>query len=314
MPSWQMRLFSTITRILIKRGARKEVKDELSGAKRVRKLFEPSDFLRPSLPPEVQISPVAENGIRGEWVDWESDPQKSVYYLHGGGYIACSPKTHRGFTALLSRAARARVFALDYRLAPENKFPAAVEDAVAGYRLLLEKGEDPGKIVIGGDSAGGGLAAATLIAIRDRNLPMPSAAFLLSPWTDLAATGDSITGNEKADSMLSGKMIHKLAKAYYGEASSTDPLVSPLYGDLIGLPPLLIYASNTEILLDDSTRLAERARKQGVRADLRVWNDMPHVWPIFAPFKIPESLTALNEIAEFIEQQTSRTEARRNAA
>lgn len=314
MPSWQARLFSTLTRLLVKRGTRKEVHNEMERIKRVRKLFEPADFLRPALNAEVMIEPVSESGIKGEWVQWTNDAQRIIYYLHGGGYIACSPKTHRGFTALLSRVTNARVFALDYRLAPENKFPAAVEDAVAGYRLLLEKGEQSHKIAIGGDSAGGGLAAATLIAIRDRGLPLPSAAFLLSPWTDLAATGDSITDNEESDSMLSGKMIHRLAKAYYGEASATDPLVSPLYGDLIGLPPLLIYASNTEILLDDSTRLAERARKHGVNADLRVWNDLPHVWPIFAPFKIPESLAALGEIAEFIKQQTSQPQAQRTAA
>nr|QFQ13834.1 hydrolase [uncultured organism] len=242
------------------------------------------------------------------------NPLRTIYYLHGGGYVACSPKTHRGFTSQLSLAAQARILSLDYRLAPENKFPAAVEDAVGGYRLLLDKGARPERIIIGGDSAGGGLAVATLIAIGERGLPLPAAAFLLSPWTDLAATGDSIVTNDPTDPMLSGKMTHKLAALYYGEASPTDPLVSPLYGDLRGLPPLLIYVSDTEILLDDSRRLAERARQQGVAVDLQIWSGLPHVWPIFVAYGIPESKIVLGEIAEFVKQQTSMLQKTETAA
>ncbi|MEK7830658.1 MAG: alpha/beta hydrolase [Acidobacteriota bacterium] len=312
MPSWQARLFSTISRLTIKRGANREVTDEEAGAKLVRKLFEPPDFLRPKLPAGVRVQPVTDWGVHGEWVE-SGKSERTVYYLHGGGYVACSPKTHRGFTASLSLAADARVLALDYRLAPENKFPAALEDAVSGYRLLLEK-ERPERIVIGGDSAGGGLAVAALTAIRDRGLAMPAAAFLLSPWTDLAGTGDSIVTNDAVDPMLSGKMIHKLAALYHGEASPTDPLVSPLYGDLQGLPPIRIYVGDTEILLDDSRRLAERAKQQGVSVDLRVWDSLPHVWPIFVAFGIPESKKALGEIAEFVKQQTSLPQAMRTAA
>lgn len=312
MPSWQARLFSTFSRLLIKRGANKQVTDEAEGARLVRKLFEPPDFLRPKLPAGVRVQPVTEWGVHGEWVE-SGKNGRTIYYLHGGGYVACSPKTHRGFTANLSIAAEARVLALNYRLAPENKFPAALEDAVSGYRLLLEK-ERPERIIIGGDSAGGGLTVATLMAIRDRGLRLPAAAFLLSPWTDLAATGDSIVTNDPVDPMLSGKSIHKVAALYYGEASPTDPLVSPLYGDLRGLPPMRIYVSDTEILLDDSRRLAERAKQQGVIVDLRVWHALPHVWPIFVAFGIPESKAALSEIAEFVKQQTSLPQKQRTAA
>lgn len=304
MPSWQARLFSAISRLLVKRGANKHVADEAEGAKLVRKLFEPPDFLRPKVPAGVRVQPVTDWGVHGEWVE-SGKTDRIVYYLHGGGYVACSPKTHRGFTANLSIAANATVLALDYRLAPENKFPAALEDAVGGYRLLLDKGYRPQQIVIGGDSAGGGLAVATLIALLERGLPSPAGAFLLSPWTDLAGTGETIVTNDPVDPMLSGKMIHKVAALYHGDVSPTDPLVSPLYGDLRGLPPMRIYVSDIEILLDDSRRLAERARQQGVTVDLRVWNKLPHVWPIFVAFGIPESKVVLNEIAEFVKEQTS---------
>jgi epsilon-lactone hydrolase len=191
---------------------------------------------------------------------------------------------------------------------------AALEDAVRGYRLLLENGETPERIVIGGDSAGGGLTLATLLALRDRGLPLPGGAFCLSPWTDLAATGGSLITNEEKDPMITGKRMKEFAGIYYGDAAPTDPLVSPLYGDLIGLPPLLIYVSNTEVLLDDSVRFAARAKKHGVKVDLRIWNDLPHVWPVFIAFKLPEARQAISEIAEFIKQQTSLQQAKRNAA
>ena len=291
----------------MKRGANKRLLkfvSEEEGAKIVRKLFEPPDFLRPKLPAGVRLSPVEDWGVHGEWLE-NDKMERTIYYLHGGGYVACSPKTHRGFTASLALAAEAKVLALDYRLAPEDKFPAALEDAVAGYRLLLDKGEKPEKIVIGGDSAGGGLTAAALIALRERGLPMPAGAFLLSPWTDLAATGETLVTNDPVDPMLSGKMVKELASLYCGDFSPKDPLVSPLYGDLRGFPPLRIYVSDTEILLDDARRLAERAGEQSVVVDLRVWSKLPHVWPIFVAFGIPESKAAFGEIVEFIKERTS---------
>lgn len=316
MPSWQARLFSTFVRLTMKRGASKralKIVSEEEGAKLVRKLFEPPDFLRPKLPAGVRMRPVEDWGVHGEWLETDN-MQRTVYYLHGGGYVACSPKTHRGFTANLALAANAKVLSLDYRLAPEEKFPAAVEDAVGGYRLLLDKGESPQNIVIGGDSAGGGLAAATLIALRERGLPMPAGAFLLSPWTDLAATGESLVTNDPVDPMLSGQLVAPMAKLYYGDFSPKEPLVSPLYGDLRGFPPLRIYVSDTEILLDDARRLAARASEQGVSVDLRVWSKLPHVWPVFVAFGIPESKAAFHEIVEFIIERTSQPQTKRAAA
>ncbi|MGE0128077.1 MAG: alpha/beta hydrolase [Blastocatellales bacterium] len=299
MPSWQARILSTFIRLTVKRrpeGAEAEVVEYL------RSKLALSQLLRSLITPRVDARPVNDGLVKGEWLQLTGEPRQTVYYLHGGGYVACSPKTHRPFTSALSRAANAKVFALDYRLAPEHRFPAAVEDAVAGYRWLLDQGIDPQEIVIGGDSAGGGLTLAALVALRDAGERLPRAAFVLSPWADLAVTGRSIDTNDKCDSMFYGDGVRRMAPVYFGDASPRDPLVSPIYADLSNLPPLLIYVSDTEVLLDDSRRLAERARQCGVNVDLRVWSDLPHVWPIFVAFKLPESFQALNEISQFINE------------
>ena len=297
MPSWQARAVSTFIRLMMKRhpeGGEAEVVEYL------RSKLELSQFVRSLITQPVDAQPVSEGLVKGEWLQVPDDPRETVYYLHGGGYVACSPKTHRPFTAALSRAANARVFALDYRLAPEHRFPAAVEDAVAGYRWLLDQGVAPQEIVIGGDSAGGGLAMATLVALRDAGERLPRAAFVLSPWTDLAVTGRSLNTNDQSDPIFYGDAIRRMAPVYVGDASPRDPLVSPIYADLSKLPPLLIYVSDTEVLLDDSVRLADRAKQCGVSVDLRVWSGLPHAWPLGAAFGLPEARQALDEIAQFI--------------
>jgi len=299
MPSWQARAISTFIRLTIKRrpeGGEAEVVEYL------RSKLELSQFVRSLITQPVDTRPVSEGSVKGEWLQLTDDPRQTVYYLHGGGYVACSPKTHRPFTSALSRAANARVFALDYRLAPEHRFPAAVEDAVAGYLWLLDQGVDPQKIVIGGDSAGGGLTMATLVALRDAGERLPRAAFALSPWADLAVTGRSLDTNDESDPMFYGAAIRRMAQVYVGDASPRDPLVSPIYADLSKLPPLLIYVSDIEVLLDDSVRLADRAKQCGVKVDLRVWSDLPHAWPLGAAFGLPEARQALDEIAQFIQQ------------
>ncbi len=313
MPSWQARAISTFIRLAIKRRPDPQA-DELKIVRKVRGWLEPPRVLLSLFGTKADVTPVNERGIKGEWNVWTDDPQHTVYYLHGGGYVACSPATHRAFTTHLSRAANAKVFSLDYRRAPEHRFPAAVKDAVEAYRWLLENGESPSNIIIGGDSAGGGLALATLISLRDAKLPLPRAAFLLSPWTDLACTGESLDANEKTDPLFFAETIRRVAPIYYGTASPRDPLVSPLYADLSGLPPLLIYASDIEALLDDSTRLADRAAQFGVEVDLRIWPGLPHVWPIYIAFKLPEASTAIDEIAEFIKQPFSQPHAKKTAA
>ncbi|MGY6252150.1 alpha/beta hydrolase [Paraburkholderia caledonica] len=246
--------------------------------------------------------------LRGEWIERSGEPaigaRPTVLYLHGGGYYFCSPRTHRSIVFGLATRANAPVFSLDYRLAPEHRFPAALDDATAAYRYLIAEGTAPESIVIAGDSAGGGLALATLVALRDAGDPLPAGAVLFSPWTDLAATGASIVDNDGADPMFSGPAIAKAAKVYLGDMPATHPYASPVYADLRGLPPLFMMAGSTEVLLDDSRRVAANARAAGVDCELEVWKKMPHVWPIFAPF-IPEANRALDRAAAFIGRVTS---------
>ncbi|MBW0449182.1 alpha/beta hydrolase [Paraburkholderia phenoliruptrix] len=248
--------------------------------------------------------------LRGEWLERTGGEPASgtpalVLYCHGGGYYFCSPRTHRSIVFGLATRANAPVFSLDYRLAPEHRFPAALDDATAAYRQLIAEGVPPRSIVIAGDSAGGGLALSTLVALRDAGDPLPAGGLLFSPWTDLAATGASIVDNDGADPMFSGPAIAKAAKVYLGDMPATHPYASPVYADLRGLPPLFMMAGSTEVLLDDSRRVAAHARAAGVDCELEVWSKMPHVWPIFAPF-IPEANRALDRAAEFVRHATSR--------
>jgi acetyl esterase/lipase len=260
----------------------------------------PPQFMRKPVPEAALITPVNDAGVRGEWVEWRGQAARhTVLYLHGGGYVGCSPATYRQFTAALARESQARLFVLDYRLAPEHRFPAPVEDAVQAYRWLLAQGIAPQTLVLGGDSAGGGLAIATLVALRDAGFPLPGAAFALSPWTDLAATGASLQRNEATDAMFYAESVRRFARFYLGEAPTKTPLASPLYADLHGLPPLRIYVSGSEVLLDDAVRLAERAGAAGVTVELQVRDGLIHVWPIFYGL-FPEAAETLGELAAFI--------------
>jgi monoterpene epsilon-lactone hydrolase len=247
--------------------------------------------------------------LRGEWFEPAAGSGETagavdtptILYLHGGGYYFCSPRSHRSIVFGLATRSGAPAFSLDYRLAPEARFPAALDDALAAYRLLLASGRPAESIVIAGDSAGGGLALATLVALRDAGDPLPAGGVLFSPWTDLAASGASIRINDGADPMFSGPAIGRAAKLYLGDTPATHPYASPVYADLHGLPPLFIQAGSTEVLLDDSRRVAENARSEGVPVELQVWPNMPHVWQIFTPF-IPEARRALDGAAAFVRE------------
>jgi len=245
--------------------------------------------------------------LRGEWFEpvsllaTGSGGAPTILYLHGGGYYFCSPRSHRSLVFGLATRASASAFSLDYRLAPEHRFPAALEDAIAAYRHLSATGTPPESIVIAGDSAGGGLALATLVALRDAGDPPPAGGLLFSPWTDLAASGATIRTNDGADPMFSGSAIGRAAQVYLGNTAANHPYASPVYADLQGLPPLFIQAGSTEVLLDDSRRVAENARAAGVAVELQVWPNMPHVWQIFAPF-IPEARRALDGAAGFVRE------------
>jgi len=255
--------------------------------------------------PDVQCERVNAGGVDAEWVCAPGAANdRFVLYLHGGGYVIGSVKTHRDLMARLSRAAKARVLGLNYRLAPEHPFPAAVDDAVAGYKWLLAQGAKPGRIAIAGDSAGGGLAAATLVAIRDAKLPTPAAGVLLSPWVDLEGIGESMTTRAKVDPVVQKEGLAGMAQAYLQGQNARTPLAAPLYADLKGLPPLLIQVGDAETLLDDSKRLDGRAKAAGVSTKLEVWPEMIHVWQLFASF-LPEGQQAIEGIGKFVIERTN---------
>jgi acetyl esterase/lipase len=227
-----------------------------------------------------------------------------MLYLHGGGYVVGSIATHLGLAGRLSRAAAARVLLLNYRLAPEHPFPAAVEDATAAYRWLLGTGVKPGRIAIAGDSAGGGLTVATLVALRDAGEPLPAAGVCQSPWIDLEGAGESVTTKAHVDPLVHKDMLLKMASWYLAGANPRTPLAAPLYADLQGLPPLLVQVGTAEILLDDATRLADRARAAGVAVTLEPWEGMIHVWQLFASI-LPEGQQAIDRIGAFVRQHAA---------
>ena len=261
--------------------------EQAKDAMDVRRLLRPEPF---KVPHGVRITPDQIGGVPGEWVEAASS-EVTLLYLHGGGYVACSAEVYRGITVGFAQNGL-RVFAPDYRRAPEHLFPAAIEDAVAVYRGL------PGKIVVAGDSAGGGLALAMLITLRDAGDALPAATVLLSPWTDLAATGNSLVTNDRRCALFHGSQIGTAARFYLGDADPRNPLASPLYADLSGLPPMLIHVGKDETLLDDSTRLADRARAAGVKVELKIWPVVPHVWQLVPALR--ESRQSLREASRFL--------------
>jgi epsilon-lactone hydrolase len=240
----------------------------------------------------------------GEWLVPETTATATILYLHGGGYYFGSPRSHRAIAFGLATRANARVFSLDYRLAPEHRFPAALDDSLAAYRRLLADDVPAQSIVLVGDSAGGGLALATLLALRDAAEPLPAAAVLFSPWTDLTCSGESMRTNEGRDPMYHASIFPRVAAQYLGTADARNPYASPLFGELKNLPPLLIQVGDTELLLDDSTRVATKARAAGVDVEVQIWRNVPHIFQIWTPF-MPEAREALSRAAAFIEAATS---------
>ena len=253
---------------------------------------------------DITCQRVGAGGVPAEWVAAPGVAEDRVLlYLHGGGYVIGSMRVYRAFLSRLSRASGGRVLGLEYRLAPECPFPGPVEDAVAAYRWLLSQGVDPRRITVGGDSAGGGLAVATLVALRYLGEPMPAGGFCISPWVDLEGTGDSMRSKAEVDPVVQWEMLQFMTQLYIGEMDPRTPLAAPLHADLRGLPPILIQVGTTETLLDDSTRLAEQAKAAGVAVELEIWDDMVHVWPLFAPI-LPEGQQAIERIGQFIRQHT----------
>lgn len=243
-------------------------------------------------------------GVPAEWIDAQNTrSDRAFLYLHGGGYFIGSCQSHRGFVSQIARACRSRLLLPEYRLAPEFPFPAGLMDARATYRFLLAQGYPPERITVGGESSGGGLTLALLQTLRDEEMPMPAGAVLLSPWTDLLGTGDSVSSRAKQDPWLRPAGIKIVADRYRGSTPTSHPLVSPLYGDLREFPPLLIHAGDDEILLDDSTRLASKASAAGVETTLKVWPGLWHAFHAFYPW-VPEARQAHREIGEWVMLKT----------
>jgi acetyl esterase/lipase len=244
-----------------------------------------------------------ETPVKGEWIS-PRDGTKSdrvIYYLHGGGYISGSAKSCRPITGTLARHLKARVFGLDYRLAPEHRFPAGLDDAVSGYRWLLSSGIDPQSIAVVGDSAGGGMTLALTLRLREAGEPLPGCLACLSPWTDMTSDSESLAANSDCDSMFVGEDIERFASVYLGNHSRRDPLASPLLSDLAGLPPLLIQVGREEVLIDDARNLHAKILAAGGASQLHIYEDVPHGWHYGAPF-VPETREALREAAEFIQR------------
>jgi acetyl esterase/lipase len=295
MASWQSKILNAVLRLMVKRKLRKS-----HDAVGIRKAF---GGVLP-VPRGAKFSADVVGGVAGEWAKSGAGAAGTMLYLHGGGYLGGSAATHRPITAAFAIRGL-DVFVPEYRLAPENPFPAAVNDGLAAYKGMLNAGIAPVKLTIAGDSAGGGLALATLLAAKAEGVPMPACAILLSPWTDLAGTGESLARNRDRDAMLVADKLKFTAAFYLNGADPKNPLASPLYGDLAGLPPMLITVGDSEVLLDDSTRCAARGQEQGVAVSLKIWEGMPHVWQLFQ-LVLPEARAAIDAAADFAKAHFSR--------
>ena len=262
------------------------------------------DALTAAYPPEegVACDTVDAGGVKAAWITPPGvDRGRVIYYLHGGAYVRGSIASHGGMVSRIAQSAGARALLLEYRLGPEHPFPAAVDDALTGYRWLLKQGVDPARMAIVGDSSGGGLTLAALVALRDAGDPLPATAVCLSPWVDLEATGDSMQSKADVDPFIEKEYLLTMARHYLGDADPRSPLAAPLYADLQGLPPLFIQVGTAEVLLDDSTRIAERARAAGVQVTLEPWEGMIHGWHLFAP-ELPEGQAAIDRIGAYLQE------------
>ena len=263
-----------------------------------------AERLVPRPPPDTRTLAVDAGGVEADRISTPlSEWGRHILFLHGGAFIIGSPSLYRHLTWRIASAARAHVLCVDYQLAPEHPFPAALDDAVTAYRWLLADGADPQRIAVMGDSAGGGLALSLLLRLRDEGIPLPAAAVALSPWTDLALTGRSFTLNAAADPLISAEQARRFVEYYLAGANRCTPYASPLYGKPEGLPPTIFQVGSDEVLRDDAVRMADRMRAAGCRVELEIWPRMPHVWHLFAPV-MPEARRAIERVGEFVTEAT----------
>lgn len=254
-------------------------------------------------PEDITWESVDAAGVPAEWVIPDAcEPGRAIVYLHGGGYATGTVESARALSSHLARATRARLLAVDYRLAPEHPFPAAIDDAVAAYGFALSDGGGPEAVALCGDSSGGGLALGTLVALRELGAPMPATAICLSPWTDLTLSGASVRANGDSDPMVSATTLGLMADAYLGQGDRRAPTASPLFAGLEGLPPMLLQVGSGELLVDDATRFTERAQAAGVDVTLELWDDVFHVWHAFADV-LPEARDAIARIGAYVDRR-----------
>lgn len=295
-------LLNTVLRYTVKRTLARRGIEEL-GAMRAR-LDRLTNYMKFS--PAVSRHAARLNGVDAEWtrVAGSSDPARIVFYCHGGAYLLGSARMYRDLTYQLARYCAADVLAIDYRLAPEHPHPAAIDDAMAAYRALIDGGIAATRIVVAGDSAGGNLALVLLQRLRDAQLPLPAAGVLFSPWADLSGSGATMRSNAQVDPLLPVGRIGEAASYYANGADLKDASISPLFGDFAGLPPLLLHVGAKEVLLDDARRVHAAARAAGVDVTYREWAGMPHVFQAFARF-VPEARSALSQVGDFVIDRVS---------
>ncbi len=256
------------------------------------------------VPKGVTVTDIVAAGLNSKWISPSgSNLDKVILHLHGGGYVTGGADSHLMMCIPMAQTLKARLLLPEYRLAPEHPFPAAVDDAVKVYRWMLEQGHSPKDIIISGDSAGGGLSLAAILALREAGDPLPAAIVCLSPWTDLTFAGKSHITKAKSDPVLLTDVLREWAAHYRGTEKPDHPLISPIYGDFHGFPPLLIQVGSDEVLLDDAVMLAEKAKSAGVDVTLTVWDELWHVWPALGDL-LPESKKAFEEIGNFIDGLT----------
>ena len=294
--SIQAKIIKAVTRRTIKRHGLNQ--EQL--VRHLRKAFNNTPTIT-LLPRKVTLKQIREPQFEGDHLG-VSNPSTTVLYLHGGAYIGGVTRTYHNLAGRLAKQLHGEVYLPVYPFAPEHPFPEAVNRVMEAYEYLLALGKNPSDIVIAGDSAGGGLTMATMVALRYMGEPMPAAAFCISPWVDLECTGETMTSKAEVDPFIQKERLGMMARLYVGDRDLRAPLASPIYADLRGLPPLLIQVGTAETLLDDSTRLADKAKASGVKVELDIWEDMIHVWPIFAPI-LPEGQRAIERIGEFVRQQ-----------
>jgi acetyl esterase/lipase len=296
MPSPTGRFFNLFVRLFVRR---RYGDDASQTARQARRIFGAPRLWQKWSTRGLRLTQSGESEPRGEWLEPQNAADAVVFYVHGGGFISCSPRTHRPIAAALARKTDFRLFSVDYRLAPEDRFPAALEDLSKAYRWLLEQNVSPERVAFAGDSAGGGLVLSLLLRLRDENLPLPACAVCFSAWTDLTGTSDSIRANADVDDMFYPENTGEFARAYLGEASAENPLVSPVFGAYENFPPVLFHVGSTEILLDDSRRIHQKIQAAGGESHLEIYEDIFHCWQM-AVEMLPEAKDSLDKAAEFI--------------